>query len=82
MLRLRLKIIENILKATEPGSVKDAIDQILNEELIQTLSEFQTSQFFQNIKSDILFQLMSKQNQKDFKNLSEALCIIEVYKNR
>lgn len=80
MLRLRLKIIENVLKVTEPGLVKEAIYQILNEELMQTGPEFQISQFFQNIKSDILFQLMSKQNQREFKNLKEALSAIESYK--
>lgn len=81
MLRLRLKIIENTLQATGPGTVKEAIFKILNEELNETGPDFLSFHFFQNIKSDILFQLMSKQNQREFKNLSEALEVIHSYTN-
>lgn len=80
MLSLRLKIIKKILEAAEPSLVKEVIRGLLEEEINEHGQQLHLSQLIHNITSDILFQLMSKQNHQEFKNLSEALEVIQSYK--
>lgn len=70
-----------ILSASRPETIKDIITHELDEDLLKNDRTINFKQLLDNLKSDILFQLMSKHNHEHFKNLKEALAIIQTYED-
>lgn len=79
MISLRLNIILKILSAPRPEIIKQIIAHELDEDLLTNDRTVNFKQLLENLKSDILFQLMSKHNHEHFKNLKEALAVLQTY---
>ena len=79
MLKERIKIIEAILTSGKVESVEQAIVSAMKEMGLDDDEPEACHSLYKKLKSDITFQLMSKQTRKEFKNSNKALHIINRY---
>lgn len=79
MLKERIKIVEAILTAANVDFVEKAIANALTEIGLDNHEPEACHSLYKKLKSDLTFQLMSKQTRKEFRNSSKALHVINRY---
>lgn len=77
MLKFRIKMLQNILSAPDPGHIANAMNEIMTEMAESEVSDKRFSQYIKCVKADIFFHLRLKQSRREFNNLTQALKIIQ-----
>lgn len=77
MLRFRMKIIEGILSSADSISVEKVIYDVIQEKIENGISTKRIMHTIPSLEFDILFQIRLKRNQRELKNLIEALRILK-----
>lgn len=70
-------MLQNILGASDPAHVENAMSEIMTEVADIEVSNKRFSQYIKCVKADIFFHLRLKQSRREFNNLTQALKIIQ-----
>ena len=76
MLKFRMEIINGILNSSDYTLVEKVIYEIIKQKTENGISLKRIKHALPSLESDVLFQIRLKRNQKELKNLIEALRIL------